>query len=127
MTEPWEDALDRLERGCERNGKRCINWHTYPYNVCLGCIDDNRFYHHQFSQGTMDAKGTATLRSTIERLTAERDWLIRMRDMLAVMGTDLAVEILGGNGATPEDWLTEAERRLLNLDALCDTRPKEDE
>ena len=76
---------------------------------------------------TISWNNLATLRSTIERLTAERDWLIRMRDMLAVMGTDLAVEILGGNGATPEDWLTEAERRLLNLDALCDTRPKEDE
>lgn len=120
MTEPWEDALDRLERGCERNGKRCINWHTYPYNVCLGCIDDNQFYHHQFSQGTMDAKGTATLRSTIERLTAERDkaqsdleWANVTIEAMHLQQCPIAI-------VPPDECRAKA-------DALCATQPKEDE
>lgn len=104
MTEPWEDALLRLMN--DDYWKRGHYQHERRRRDCL------------------------LLRSTIEGLTAEREQLTRMRDMLAVMGADFADEVLGGSGATPEDWLAEAERRLMKLDALCaapDDLPTDDE
>ena len=51
----------------------------------------------------------AALAAYIERLEAERD-------MLAVMGADFSQE--QGGCSSPEDWITEAKRRLERVAAL---------
>ena len=60
-----EEAFERLNRGCERNGRQCRHWHTYPYNICLACLDDNQFYPHRFERSKWDAEIAATIRSHI--------------------------------------------------------------
>lgn len=102
---PWEDALDTPEQ-------------VLRYLDTVMHSDDQAMRLGAYNRVALYVKQSATLRSTIEGLTAEREQLTRMRDMLAVMGADFADEVLGGSGATPEDWLAEAQRRLMKLDAL---------
>ena len=125
MTEPWEDALGTLS---DTELSMMMEYDSLlsllPAEMIQAVAD--KF----FAWRAQRTEAVATLRSTIEGLTAEREQLTRMRDMLAVMGADFADEVLGGSGATPEDWLAEAERRLMKLDALCaapDDLPTDDE